>query len=352
MQHNLPKKFRTQCPVCYSNSIQCLWQVTSNQAAQHFVLREKDKDRHARLANHLEHLWNQGICEVSQCDNCAFCFSNPYIAGDKTFYELAYGRTSYPAWKWEFQQTYESLAILFTKKLLKILEIGAGNGSFIKGIMPELANKENVLCTEYSDYGKKEIDRLGIRCFTDNVKNIKLQESLDAIAMFQVLEHMDDLDTLFCKLNSLLSLGGHLFIAVPNNNRIAFNEKNGALLDMPPNHIGRWNRECFSIIGERHGFRLEEHKVEPFHLTSSARQLVMYRYARAAQFSGSIQNRAASTQNLWKRKAFKLIGLAFSSFGSLRALSRMTDSIGNSQWAHYTKSNPSMYDKQSLKAEK
>lgn len=340
MRHNVSNNVNSNCPICYSSNYECLWEVTSNQAAQHFVLKEKDFDRHTKLAHHLEHLWSQGSCKVLHCGECGFCFSNPYVAGDKTFYELAWGQTSYPSWKWEFQMTYDALLSLYRKDSFRILEIGAGNGMFISRLIPELVAKENVYCTEFSDYGRNEIEKLGVRCFFDDVRNIELREPLDAIAMFQVLEHMDDLDTLFSKLNSLIDLGGHLFIAVPNNDRIAFNENNGALLDMPPNHIGRWNRVSFRIIGERHGFRLEEHKIEPFVKAPSVNQLVLYRYARAAQFAGSIQNRAEATQNPWSRKVKRIIARTLSKVGSLRTLSRMTDNIGNSQWVHYTKSKP------------
>jgi hypothetical protein len=42
---------------------------------------------------------------------------------------------------------------------------------------------------------------------------------------------MDGLDVLFEKFNWLLKPGGSIFIAVPNQNMIEFNELNGALLE-------------------------------------------------------------------------------------------------------------------------
>ena len=44
---------------------------------------------------------------------------------------------------------------------------------------------------------------------------------------------------------NLLSKNGEILIAVPNEEIIKFNELNGALLDMPPNHIGRWSKKTF-----------------------------------------------------------------------------------------------------------
>ena len=41
---------------------------------------------------------------------------------------------------------------------------------------------------------------------------------------------------------------------------------NGALLDMPPNHIGRWSRSSFIKICEINELNLIENNVEPFKL--------------------------------------------------------------------------------------
>jgi SAM-dependent methyltransferase len=125
--------------------------------------------------------------------------------------------------------------------------------------------KENIFCTEFSEYGRHQIENWGIKCVPKDIRELSGQEyekCADVICLFQVLEHMDGLDVLFEKLNWLLKPGGSIFIAVPNQNMIEFNELNGALLDMPPNHIGRWNRICFEIIGSRHNLTLEDYQVE------------------------------------------------------------------------------------------
>ena len=249
----IPKK--SQCPVCCTNNAHRLWETSSKQAAQHFVLQETDPERFLELVAQIEQLWGQSTCEVIQCDNCGFCYSNPYIAGDERFYNLAYDNSGYPAWKWEFQLTYNLLK-KFSKPDLKLLEIGAGDGAFIKRIAGEVLPKENLLCIEFSQYGRQQIEKLGVQCVAEDVRNLsneELKASFDLVCMFQVLEHMDKLDALFQKLNWLMKQGGSLFIAVPNPRRTEFNELNGALLDMPPNHIGRWNKKCFEEIGKPDG---------------------------------------------------------------------------------------------------
>ena len=144
-----------KCPVCCANEAHLLWSVSSKQAAQHFILKEKQSERFLKLVSHIESLWGQDICEVVQCNNCGFCYSNPYVAGDKQFYTLAYERSpgGYPTWKWEYQITYETLK-MFLKPEATLLEIGAGDGAFVKRISNELLPKENIICTDFSEYGE------------------------------------------------------------------------------------------------------------------------------------------------------------------------------------------------------
>jgi 2-polyprenyl-3-methyl-5-hydroxy-6-metoxy-1,4-benzoquinol methylase len=195
-----------------------------------------------------------------QCSQRGFCFSYPYVAGDERFYSLAYVRSGYPKWKWEFQITYDLLRRNLRSNG-KLIEIGAGNGAFISKIAKEVLAKENIFCTEFSEYGRHQIENWGIKCVPKDIRELSGQEyekCADVICLFQVLEHMDGLHVLFEKLNWLLKPGGSIFIAVPNQNMIEFNELNGALLDMPPNHVGRWKRRCFEIIGSRHNLTLED----------------------------------------------------------------------------------------------
>ena len=59
------------------------------------------------------------------------------------------------------------------------------------------------------------------------------------------MEHLDD-SLLINTLKEILTDNGEILIAVPNEKVIEFNENNGALLDMPPNHIGRWSKSSLS----------------------------------------------------------------------------------------------------------
>ena len=133
------------CPVCRSEAARLLWAVTSSQAAQHFVLKERDAARYSELVSHIEGLWSGTRCEVVRCDVCGFCHSQPFIAGDARFYQLAYGeQTGYPKSKWEFQVTCDALAGC-DHSHHTLLEIGAGDGAFIRAIADHVFRAETSL---------------------------------------------------------------------------------------------------------------------------------------------------------------------------------------------------------------
>jgi len=309
------------------------------QAAQHFVLQENDSERFLELVSHIESLWGQNTCEVVECNKCGFCYCDPYIAGDERFYSLAYVRSGYPTWKWEFQVTYDVLN-QSSMTDAKLLEIGAGDGAFVRKIAEYLLPKENILCTEFSEYGRHQIQTFGIKCLSEDVRNLSsavIEKSVDIVCMFQVLEHMDRLEALFRKLNWLLKRGGSLFIAVPNPSRIEFNELNGALLDMPPNHIGRWNRRCFEEIGNRNGFLIEDYKVEKSNFISAAKTFIIYRVKQKAQQSGSFENQIFKIKNWSLLRAMQLIAVAVNSITAIPALTKRNCGSGDSQWIHLIK---------------
>jgi hypothetical protein len=98
------------------------------------------------------------------------------------------------------------------------------------------------------------------------------------------LEHLDKLDKTFETFNAIIKPGGHLFIGVPNDKKIRFNELNGALLDMPPNHVGRYNKKAFEVIAQRYGWNIMEMAIEPYSSLDVMKTVMYYRSLKNAQF--------------------------------------------------------------------
>ena len=200
---------------------------------------------------------------------------------------------------------------------------------------------ERIFCTEYSEFGRQQISLAGIECGGEDIRSSRFDEwaeMFDAVCLFQVLEHMDRLDALFARLRHLTKAGGDIFIAVPNERRIEFNETNGAVLDMPPNHIGRWNRDCFKRISERHGCRLVDHRYEEPRYIQSAFGLAVYFYLRRAQCRLSFANRIEQMDRGLARKLLRFPAVAAAALPNLAVFLRVAaPGLGDSQWVHLTR---------------
>lgn len=319
------------CPVCGCSEGRQLWTVDCAESARHFVLPEADPQRHAELASHIALLWQADRCRVVRCSRCRFCFSWPFVAGDARFYALAYPNHGYPKWKWEYDAALDWIAAGQASNL-DLLEIGAGNGAFAAALAERGIAKDRIVCTEFSTGGRAAIGAMGIRCLPDDVRDLSGPDwfaRFDLVCMFQVLEHMDRLDELFARLAALIRPGGRLIAAVPNPAMIEFNELNGALRDMPPCHVGRWNADCFEQIGRRFGFQLDHSAVEPGRWTAMAKQFVGYRLLQRSQTPGSWANRAFRLRRRPLRRAAQAIMMLAAAIGALGRLHRLHPGLGN-----------------------
>jgi len=255
------------CPACGSQTISFSHTFNSYEAAKHL---SSEKQKLSELRLHIESLWGRDKCSYYVCDACTLFFAHPFIAGDGKFYEIVYSiPDSYPNWKWEFQITYEKLIHIRKQKDISdsyLLEIGAGKGVFVDKISLNIIKKENILCTEYSQVGKRKILDFGVNCLDTEItinKYPQLKNKFDYVCMFQVLEHLSNLDSFFITINDITKKDATLFIGVPNNLHREFFERNGLFEDFPPTHITRWNYISLSEFAKKYNWVIIDHQREP-----------------------------------------------------------------------------------------
>ena len=326
-----------RCPACHARTAQRLYRTDADGAAQHYVLREVDPDRHRALRDHIATLWDGPTCDVLRCTACGFGFARPFVAGDERFYTLAYQRTGYPADRWEFGRTLGAIDRSGLAPGFSALEVGAGDGAFLRRLAPSRTPPGRALATEFSDYGRQSVAALGVRCLDADVRALSPDEGpFDVLCLFQVLEHLDGLDALGAHLARLAAPGAHLFVSVPNAARIDFNEGHGSLLDLPPNHVGRWTPAAFRAWAGRTGWRVVADEVEPEAGWDKARELVTYRYMRRRQDPESAANRIERVAAGPARRALQAAAAAAYGVAALPALAAMVwaDGLGATRWVH------------------
>jgi hypothetical protein len=120
---------------------------------------------------------------------------------------------------------------------------------------------------------------------------------------------------------------------------IEFNELNGALLDMPPNHIGRWNRRCFETVGNKHNLSMEDYQVETSDLALMIRQFINYRFLHNCQNADSLSNKLRKIGiNSYIGRTAQALGVAINAVMAAPALISLIkdkSNLGNSQWVHF-----------------
>ncbi len=289
------------------------------------------------LVEHIVQLWGRDSCGVFRCAGCGLRFAWPFVAGDGRFYNLAYPHSAYPTRRWEFDQTLVSISG-GDRVFGHVLEIGSGFGYFLDSLAPRFVKPENAIAVEYSEAARDILRRKGYATSGEDVRSSvydRWRGQIEAIFMFQVLEHMDDLYGLLSRLSELASRGADWFVAVPNSARIAFNEAHGSLLDMPPNHISCWTLDAFVALASRGGWRVVEHRSEPISWRRFLIRDLVYSHMRRAQQAGSIANRArAMARGRVRTMAEASLAMA-SAPTRLRTWSdaiRLRQSLGDSIW--------------------
>lgn len=324
-----------KCPLCLSERTDFLFSVNGNTVAKHLNAEKNDV-----LISITEKIWNGSSCSFYKCKECTFSFAWPFKAANMEFYSALYDDVIfYPKQKWDYSVTYNSIYQLYEKNNFKdvhLLEIGAGNGSFIKSISPKLIPKKNILCTEFSNYGINEILKYGVNCISADLKNIKesnIQNKFDIICMFQVLEHIDAYDDFFNKLNDLSAKDGHLYLTVPNYRYREFYDSKGSNFDIPPIHVSRWNKKTLEKLCNKYQWRLIEYKTESPGFLKKLRRFSFNRYYRL-----DLSIKIDKIQNKGFQLSIKSVIFIFIIICYFPSVVRLgITKMGVAQWAHFQK---------------
>lgn len=269
------------CPACRQQEGRLYRRHDAATAAEHFVPRARDPERHDRLVEHLHRiLWQQDHVEIHVCPACDFGFSVPWIGGDARFYALAHaGAAHYPKTRWEFDETLGILGKPPFNRPLRLVEVGAGDGAFLDQLRATRRGIEHHIIAADFDLGAvDELRRKGYTTIAGSLGDVAAatSEPFDVVCLFQTLEHMADLDDTFAQLRRLLLPDGSVFISVPNRDATDFQEATTGFWDMPPNHVGRWNASAIKQGAALRGFTAVDLRLEPLRTLARAWELAIW----------------------------------------------------------------------------
>lgn len=185
--------------------------------------------------------------ELYHCNNCDLIFWYPLVFLEVQYkYDIRYLQYAFRDIVAPYH--HKALEVFQMKcannKILSLLEIGCGNGSFlnlVRNIISNIDCNGVDLNDRAVQYAKKRFCDINVICgnfFEDSelIKNIYY----DIICFFEVLEHQTDLHAFIIRIISLLKPGGLIIGSVPNRERyLPLNKRE--IVDYPPHHFSWWN---------------------------------------------------------------------------------------------------------------
>jgi SAM-dependent methyltransferase len=189
-----------------------------------------------------------GIKEVLKYQSMVsgYAFYYPFsIQGAASLYEKL------EALDWYYQdQKWEHVKAL---ELIRagecVLEIGCGQGSFLADIKNKYGGQPVGL--ELNQHAVDVAQSRGLKVFNKDINSYVSEnvEYFDVVCLFQVLEHIAQPVEFLRQALRGLKVGGRLIICVPNNDALINSDKENPL-NLPPHHMGLWNKQSLYFLSK------------------------------------------------------------------------------------------------------
>lgn len=158
-------------------------------------------------------------CNIARCGSCGYIFDNPRPASEEliAFYSQP---TKYDSWLVELSGRERMWKrrlrkLRATRKSGSLLDVGTGIGQFLALARPMYSAVSGTEVSASAIAIARQ--KYGLHVFDGDIEELaRLGKSFDNITLFHVLEHVPDPRQLLTICHSLLTDGGTLVIAVPN----------------------------------------------------------------------------------------------------------------------------------------
>jgi ubiquinone/menaquinone biosynthesis C-methylase UbiE len=121
----------------------------------------------------------------------------------------------------------------------KVLDVGAGIGEFLESYKDSVGIDKDFAAVSYCT-------SKGLECVQADAHRLPFHDdSFDGVLLNNLLEHIEDPDTVMGEIRRVLKDGGKLVMELPGKKGFYFDET----------HVRFWTREEIVMFLERHGFR-------------------------------------------------------------------------------------------------
>lgn len=223
--------------------------------------------------------------DLIQCENCKLIFSEKFFTNeefvkvyDKLYNDLNSKRQYATHSIMEYNQLIKGKVVIgynrkfiiekFIKKEGKVLEIGSGIG--LIGMYLKKYKKIKYTGVEIDKDTHEKALELGLNSLNGDFSIMKkLEDKFNYIMLWEVLEHLQDLNLFFDLARKSIVKNGSLIFSVPNykkrfNYNLKSNNKDTIFQSGPPIHLNFFTEESISNILKIYGFEIEYIKVKRF----------------------------------------------------------------------------------------
>jgi SAM-dependent methyltransferase len=192
--------------------------------------------------------YNGQTMQRRNCENCGIYYFSFYLPDSGKMYDkMNKDGKYYPQVRSTYQVAFDIIAKLNAKSLL---EIGSGNGSFLK-MAKEIV--PNAVGNEYNTTAAAECRSMGLNVTSDDIS--KINQKFDVVCHHEVFEHVFETEKFLLNNIRLLNDGGKLIICCPDPEGI--NRINGkGELHYPPHHQFDFSKKTFDYIAKKFGLKI------------------------------------------------------------------------------------------------
>jgi 2-polyprenyl-3-methyl-5-hydroxy-6-metoxy-1,4-benzoquinol methylase len=191
--------------------------------------------------------------QIYGCMDCGTQFCDPMKAAPPDWYADI---GEYYGWRWEFDRFLEDIDKLGRDHgPVRVLEIGCGEGIVMERLRSITGE---VWGLEFNRTAAQTCSAKGLRVIEGTIEEFFSRysgESFDAVAFFQVLEHLEDPLAFLRMARHLLHQTGRIYLSVPNPDRYQLNIYRESW-DYPPHHLSRFTKAGIQRLLDRAGFAI------------------------------------------------------------------------------------------------
>jgi len=232
------------CPLCKSQQ----YKIAGNIDINHLIGLWLEKWEF----NPIWDCYTNEKLERRKCVGCGLYWYNYHLPDSEEMYKRMEDTGRYYP---QYRTTYGVMREMLLKlKPQTLLEIGSGNGAFIKhidGIVP------SIIGSEYNKDIAKKCRDMGMNITMKNIDEIN--ETFDIVCHHEVFEHVRDTHTFFKQNIRLMKCGGKLIIGCPDPESLLVIVGNGEC-HHPPHHQYAFSRQTFNWLANRYELKITDYQ--------------------------------------------------------------------------------------------